>query len=1096
MFSTDATGRLGVYSVGTALVELGWFFREQPISDFGIDAHAEAPDVSHRPSGRLIALQIKAGPYWFREQVPEGFIYRGSLLHLEYWRAHSLPVVIVLCDIGKKTCFWQAVTPGTVEATPKGWKIVVPATQKLEANSLSILQTLAIAPRPEWSQGPTKPSLAKPVGQNSAATELVMFSAAYCRVTLAKVGKKYRPELYVARGADAEIWEYLTDFLSPSAKSLIMRERAGSGKTNLVCNIASRLLEEGYPCVFILGSQPIGNRLELLAEVLRALGFDPGAGERMQLAVARLGEALELAPLKPLSILIDAINEARDVDAMREALSELCAQLKPLRVRILVTCRDIYWNFLNGEWVGITEGNIRSFDLYRYDAATWPVVLRRYFDAYQITGQLVGDAEQACRHPLLLRFFCEAYEGEEVWVVNHIRLRPLFEKYLEKKVERLASARNSLFRAEESVTECLQSFAAEMLDTNDVSVPEQRATALTGDSGRLHSDSLYVRLLDEDIILDEVPDASNKRLMRRVRFVYEAFFEFMLARELARRWEELTKDEIMDRLVALLDPSAGMRNVRGALAFLDDFFESRQLSVWRELADRAPMWQGVILASLREADPYNLPTALREAFPTLLNSVNHETRVAAVQLLGIDDFRSQLDPGNSLLLHHLLHDRRREVRQQALLHVPLIWPSLNAAQQVEACRTLLDPSTPVRSEANKLLERLDEAAREALFSILCESLHAPQGRVRSYAAIALDLKTWPAARGPLLASLEDPYPWVRRAVLIRLTDHPAEADASVIAARLSDPHPAVRRLAAILCESWKFVAFAPFLEHQIPLETNSNVLSRLAEALVSLNATSSPEALRALLTHSSYWVRAHAGGGLYRALGMEAVRYLAEAVAKRPRGRWIRPWPNFDDFGGASGILTLYRKKFKSPHLDSYTAAFLAAVFVRKTVEEKPSLMNWLVKNLRDLAPGLASAYFHGLRAGSGATLFAETPELRKILSYFLKAGPEAVSISIAYILGYRAPSMTKAELKQMLNSKSPAVREALAWGIRNSHVASIGWSFSGSDGIGDFLEKDYAETTVPGWRDFLNRGYTLTGPTGPEEGQNIVSKAEEDIPF
>lgn len=35
---------MGVHSVAIALAELGWFFREQPTSDFGIDAHAEAPD--------------------------------------------------------------------------------------------------------------------------------------------------------------------------------------------------------------------------------------------------------------------------------------------------------------------------------------------------------------------------------------------------------------------------------------------------------------------------------------------------------------------------------------------------------------------------------------------------------------------------------------------------------------------------------------------------------------------------------------------------------------------------------------------------------------------------------------------------------------------------------------------------------------------------------------------------------------------------------------------------------------------------------------------------------------------------------------------
>src|SRR5208283_510699 len=133
-----------------------------------------------------------------------------------------------------------------------------------------------------------------------------------------------------------------------------------SGKTNLVCNLANRLLADGYPCVFILGSLPVSHRMDLVAEVLRALGLSPGSGERTQIAVANLREALDAMPSAPLCILIDAINETRDVEQMREALGELFAHLEPLRIRILVTCRDIYWSFLNGDWVSVVDSTVRS----------------------------------------------------------------------------------------------------------------------------------------------------------------------------------------------------------------------------------------------------------------------------------------------------------------------------------------------------------------------------------------------------------------------------------------------------------------------------------------------------------------------------------------------------------------------------------------------------------------------------------------------------------------------------------------------------------------------------------------------------------------
>jgi hypothetical protein len=61
--------------VGAAQVEFsswGWAFRSQNIKEYGIDAHAEPFDGAHRPSGRLLALQIKAGSSYFSEKADGG----------------------------------------------------------------------------------------------------------------------------------------------------------------------------------------------------------------------------------------------------------------------------------------------------------------------------------------------------------------------------------------------------------------------------------------------------------------------------------------------------------------------------------------------------------------------------------------------------------------------------------------------------------------------------------------------------------------------------------------------------------------------------------------------------------------------------------------------------------------------------------------------------------------------------------------------------------------------------------------------------------------------------------------------------------------
>ena len=46
----------------------GYIFREQPISDYGIDAQIELID-EETVTGKLVALQIKSGASWFVEHL-------------------------------------------------------------------------------------------------------------------------------------------------------------------------------------------------------------------------------------------------------------------------------------------------------------------------------------------------------------------------------------------------------------------------------------------------------------------------------------------------------------------------------------------------------------------------------------------------------------------------------------------------------------------------------------------------------------------------------------------------------------------------------------------------------------------------------------------------------------------------------------------------------------------------------------------------------------------------------------------------------------------------------------------------------------------
>lgn len=132
----------GVSAVSLAFQRhLRWLARSLPQDDWGIDMQVETVDGS-RATGRLIGVQVKAGPSYFAEPVAEGWVFR-DYGHLGYWTSYSLPVIVVLYDPSTGTCYWQAVLPSTVTSTTKGWKMTVPRSQMIDKDSEAALRQLA-----------------------------------------------------------------------------------------------------------------------------------------------------------------------------------------------------------------------------------------------------------------------------------------------------------------------------------------------------------------------------------------------------------------------------------------------------------------------------------------------------------------------------------------------------------------------------------------------------------------------------------------------------------------------------------------------------------------------------------------------------------------------------------------------------------------------------------------------------------------------------------------------------------------------------------------------------------------------------------------
>ena len=142
---TQDPERHGVWVVdGIISGKLGWFFREQFLMDYGIDAQAEVVADDDLVTGQLLALQIKGGNSWFSKPYDGGWSFYGNSNHLAYWLGHSLPVIVVIVD-DDGNAFWEQVTPSTARETPQGFALKIPRSQPLDATARDKL--LAVAGR-------------------------------------------------------------------------------------------------------------------------------------------------------------------------------------------------------------------------------------------------------------------------------------------------------------------------------------------------------------------------------------------------------------------------------------------------------------------------------------------------------------------------------------------------------------------------------------------------------------------------------------------------------------------------------------------------------------------------------------------------------------------------------------------------------------------------------------------------------------------------------------------------------------------------------------------------------------------------------------
>ena len=444
---------------------------------------------------------------------------------------------------------------------------------------------------------------------NDQVAQLPAEFQAATRRGIAELGSKYIPNLYFRRD---EIENRFDEFLDSNVTCFLIVSKPGRGKTNFLCNIAQRLRDE-WNILFLTARAPLAGPSGILELISSWLGYEAD-WSRCFSDMKRLRQ--------PCLILLDAINEsAAPPEVLKEALNYLLREAERVGLKVVVTCRTDFWQFYRGAfwasyvWTGagggaeLARSSARGQDLPLFTPEQFDEIVTAYFRTFQVDGELAGEAADRCRHPLMLRIFCEAYAARSVGVVTELRLYRLLREFWARKIEHVAEVWN--LRQTDAVARLVLTVAGLMRQRRSTSVPrDEVAKALAATPTELDSStSLYSRVLDEEIVLEENVDEDAG--IRNVIFVYDRFSEYAIALSFytTEQWYSKPAEQILIDTDQLMTQEQSFGTLRGSLEFLVQRLEDRrpaekiQFAILRRMVEVNLRWANIGTSLTFQLDP-------------------------------------------------------------------------------------------------------------------------------------------------------------------------------------------------------------------------------------------------------------------------------------------------------------------------------------------------------------------------------------------------------------------------------------------------------------------------------------------------------------
>lgn len=318
-----------------------------------------------------------------------------------------------------------------------------------------------------------------------------------------------------------------------SSKFLILASKAGHGKTNLLCDFTDNfLLRKKHKCIY-LPAREFNNMAtddQIEQQITKIIFSDSDIQFSDIQRLLTYDKKIDF-----LFILIDGINEHKDIGLFSTALEQFANRCSGQKIKMILTCRSEYFDERFANLLQIQDLSKIDMDEWKYINQIPKVhsseLISRYFSEFKIkmnSGDVDSDIEKIFfEDKLLLRIFCEAYENEKpaAYLDNLYKLE-IFYKYYEKK--------KSIIKG---LDKCLDEISSLMVGQEKFSnIP---LSTLTNDTQQVIEKTAYENvIIRKDIVLQ--PGVAFGKF-EVINFVYDEFRDFIIASIIINKWRDENK---------------------------------------------------------------------------------------------------------------------------------------------------------------------------------------------------------------------------------------------------------------------------------------------------------------------------------------------------------------------------------------------------------------------------------------------------------------------------------------------------------------------------------------------------------------------------